>query len=175
LHTSVLFPFSASFRLTTTSNTLQARTLDCIYLRPVANNVQGGHEVYNLATRRVITRRQLTSLPISPAIITAAEAIAKSEGQTSLKFTSKGGHIIYDSSLTAGVEETGETIEDNDFVDDSYLDANESVNDEVDDEDSSVDLSIDQSNDDNVEFKGDNDSINEECDDLELHNDYVAE
>jgi hypothetical protein len=83
------------------SNTLQARTLDCIYLRPVANNVQGGHEVYNLATRRVVARRQLTSLPISPSVITAVEAIAKSEGQTIVKFTSKSRHIIYDSALTA--------------------------------------------------------------------------
>jgi hypothetical protein len=139
----------------------------------VANNVQGGHEVYNLATRRAITRRQLTSLPINPAVITALEAIAKSEGQTSLKFTSKGGHIIYDSALTAEVGETGATI-DNDFADDPNFDANESVNDEVHDENSSVDQSIDQSNDDNVEFKGDNDNIDEECDDLEQHHDYVA-
>jgi hypothetical protein len=69
------------------ANTLQPRTLDCIYLRPATNNVQGGHEVYNLATKRVITRRKLTTLPVSAAVIMAVEAIARSEGQTGLKLS----------------------------------------------------------------------------------------
>jgi hypothetical protein len=79
------------------------------YLRPATNNVQGGHEVYNLATKRVITRRKLTPLPVGAAVIKAVEAIARSEGQTGLKLTSTGDHLIYDSALTAGV------VEDDDY------------------------------------------------------------
>jgi hypothetical protein len=37
-------------------------------------------------------------------VISAVEAIAKSEGQTSLKVTSKGGHVLYDSTLLPGVD-----------------------------------------------------------------------
>jgi hypothetical protein len=114
------------------SNTLQPRTLDCIYLRPAANNVQGGHEVHNLATKRVITRRKLTLLPVSTAVITAVEAIARSEGQSGLQLTSHGGHLIYDSALIAGVGEDDDTYQDDVYqdddehqdTDDTYHDAN---------------------------------------------------
>jgi hypothetical protein len=60
-------------------------------------------KLYNLATRRVISRLRLTPLPVSDAVIHAVETIAKSEGQGSLKITSPGGNVINDSRLNAGV------------------------------------------------------------------------
>jgi hypothetical protein len=56
-----------------------------------------------LATKRVITRRKLTLIPLNDAAIAAVEAIARFEGQTPLKITGSGGHIITDSPLFAGV------------------------------------------------------------------------
>ena len=52
------------------TNTMAARALDCIYLRPIYNQ-QGGHELLDLATKRVITRRKVTTIPITPTIIQA--------------------------------------------------------------------------------------------------------
>jgi len=37
-------------------NTNAPRTIDAIYLRPIPSNIQGGHEVMDLATGRVVTR-----------------------------------------------------------------------------------------------------------------------
>ncbi len=47
-----------------TTNDNTARTIDCIYLRP-AQNVQGGHELMDLNSGRVITRGgKITEIPI---------------------------------------------------------------------------------------------------------------
>ena len=82
------------------SNTQAPRTLDAIYLRPIEN----GHEVYNLATKRIIQRRDLTVLPITPTVIKAVEDIAAEEQQKGLRINTKTGQVIYDSSWTAGVD-----------------------------------------------------------------------
>ena len=54
------------------SNTNQARVIDLIYLRPLAN-AQGGHEVLNLLTGGIITRCNVTIIPMTPSIIKAIE------------------------------------------------------------------------------------------------------
>ena len=47
-----------------TSNTNQARAIDAIYLRPL-NNAQGGHELYDMTTHQLITRRNVTEVPMT--------------------------------------------------------------------------------------------------------------
>jgi hypothetical protein len=66
----------------------------------------------------VITRLKLTLLPVSTAVITAVEAIARSEGQSGLKLTSHGGHLISDSALIAGVGEDDDIYQDDVYQDD---------------------------------------------------------
>ncbi len=50
------------------SNTNAPRSLDCIYLR-YNDNVQGGHELLHLPTNSMLTRRTITPVPITPAVI----------------------------------------------------------------------------------------------------------
>jgi len=85
------------------TNTQEPRTLDCIYLRPVA---QDTHEVFSLKTEAVIKRRSLTELPITQTVIRAVEAIATAQGQQGLRIKTKRGVTLYDSSWTAGVDYT---------------------------------------------------------------------
>ncbi|KAG7349565.1 hypothetical protein IV203_012162 [Nitzschia inconspicua] len=59
------------------SNTNAPRTLDCIYLRYTPDNDQGGHELLHLATNRIITRRQVTPIPLTPAAIQAVHTLAE--------------------------------------------------------------------------------------------------
>ena len=60
-------------------NTNRPRTLDCIYLRYNANQ-QGGHELLHLQTNRVIIRRNVTPIPITPTIIRQVHRLAELEG-----------------------------------------------------------------------------------------------
>ena len=60
------------------SNTLQVRTIDCIYLTP-STSIQDGHEVLHIANNKVLTRRSLTELPIFDDILTLVEQSAKQE------------------------------------------------------------------------------------------------
>ncbi len=69
-------------------NTMASRTIDCIYLRPVLDNVQGGHELYNLGSKQVITRLTVTELPVPDRIIKLVEEIAKQDKMKSFKFVS---------------------------------------------------------------------------------------
>ena len=96
-------------RILTPSNRQDPRTIDGIYLRPVAN----GHEVYTLGTQAVIVAARVTKQPVTPTVIEAVEAIAESQGQKGLRIRTKRGKVLYDSSWTAGVDYTDEN-EDND-------------------------------------------------------------
>jgi hypothetical protein len=53
-------------------NSLQERTLSCIYLRSL-NNQQGGHELLHLGTWKVITRRNVTVSPMPKSVIQRIE------------------------------------------------------------------------------------------------------
>jgi hypothetical protein len=85
------------------TNTNAPHTIDCIYLRPFPN-LQEGHEVMNLRTGRVITRRNLTEIPVTELVIQAVENMAIQQGITSLKFTSYTRQDIYPADWIAGVE-----------------------------------------------------------------------
>ena len=111
----------------TPTNSMAPRSLDCIYLRPVYNQ-QGGHEVLDLTTKRVITRRSVTPIPITPTVIAAVESMAAEEGMKGIKMRTKTGQVLYDSSWITGVDYD----EDEDDLD--YEPDEEEVDDEEDDE-----------------------------------------
>ena len=114
-----------------TTNTPAPRTMDAIYLRPIDN----GHEVYNLATGQVVIRRNLTALPITPTVIAAVNAQAAKDKQQGLRIKTRSGHIIYDSSWTAGVDYEEGTESDEEDSDYEY----ESDSDSESDQDSTSD------------------------------------
>ena len=97
-------------------NTNAPRTLDCIYLRYNDSN-QGGHELLHLQTNRIIIRRKVTPIPITPAVIRQINHIAEQEGMPEgLKIMNRYGEVLYDSTWIAGVDYDQETFEDNDFI-----------------------------------------------------------
>ena len=60
------------------TNTLQERSINCIYLRPTTS-WQGGHELLNINTNKIITRSNIIELPITKTIIDQIKQIAKNE------------------------------------------------------------------------------------------------
>ena len=58
----------------------------------------------DIATKRVIARRKVTTIPITPTIIQAVESMAAKDGMTGLKMRTNTGHILYDSSWITGVD-----------------------------------------------------------------------
>jgi hypothetical protein len=88
---------------TNQTNLNASRTLDTIYLRPV-NSMQGGHELYDLNSGRVITRARVTQIPVKDVVIKAIERIAEDQGFKSLKFKNRKGTIFHDADWIAGVD-----------------------------------------------------------------------
>ena len=108
------------------SNSNRPRTIDAIYLRPT-KTIQGGHEVLDLRSQRVITRQKVTAIPISDTIIAKVEDMATEQGIKSLKFFNRKNQELFedaDTDLTAGVvdNEDNETQnnEDKDEIDNDY-------------------------------------------------------
>ena len=97
-------------------NTQQARTIDCIYMPPVCSQ-QGGHVLFNLTTNRIITRRQATIVPMTTAVITMVERLAKADGMTNFVLQGRDGSKFYDSTWIEGVD-----YSEDDFYDDVYAD-----------------------------------------------------
>ena len=86
------------------TNTMEARMLDILYLRPT-NNHQGGHELLHLATNKTRNYRIIKPLPISASIIKQVHTIAmKKRMPKGLKIATKTGELIYDSAWSAGLE-----------------------------------------------------------------------
>jgi len=72
----------------THSNTNEARSLDCIYLRPVSSS-QGGHELWYLTTNSVLIHRCITSIPITQGVINMVHMLAEPDKvPTGLKLAS---------------------------------------------------------------------------------------
>ena len=90
------------------TNSVEPRTLSCIYLRAV-DTQQGGFELLNLNTGKVITRRKVTPIPVTKEIIDRVVALANIDGiPDDLQFsTRKRGAITndQDDALIAGVDE----------------------------------------------------------------------
>jgi hypothetical protein len=96
----------------TITNRTDARSIDCLYLR-YNDNVQGGHELLHLNTNAVLTRRTITPVPITPAIIRQVDTIATQEDvPVGLKIKNRTGQVFYDSAWVAGVDYDAEAFED---------------------------------------------------------------
>jgi hypothetical protein len=78
---------------TNQTNSNAARKLDAIYLHP-ALNMQGGHELLDLNSGRVITRARVAKIPVTDVVIKAIEQIAKDQGFKTLKFKNKKSHNL---------------------------------------------------------------------------------
>ena len=72
---------------------MQARAIEGLFLGPT-KNAQGGFKIYNLETKSVITRKYVTEIPATPAMIQRVNAIAKSEGMENITITSKTGELL---------------------------------------------------------------------------------
>ena len=108
-------------------NTSVSRTRDGIYLCP-NNNFQGGHEVMDLNTGRVITCRKVTEIPVTDVVIKAVEAMAHNQGFKNLKFKNRHGVIFHDADWLAGVDyedEDEDEREENADEDEEYEDSEE--------------------------------------------------
>jgi hypothetical protein len=115
---------------TNQTNSNAARTLDAIYLRP-AVNMQGGHELYDLNSNRVITRARVTQIPVTDVVIKAIEQIAEDQGFKTLKFKNRKGTIFHDADWIAGVDYGDDSIP-QDAEDDKPYDDNENKDPEDD-------------------------------------------
>ena len=66
---------------------------------------QEGHELLHLQTNSVITRHKVTSVPVTPSIISQVHALARLDGMPpGLKIISRTNQILFDSAWTAGVD-----------------------------------------------------------------------
>jgi hypothetical protein len=88
---------------TNQTNLNASQTLDAIYLRLV-NSMQGGHELYDLNSGRVITRARVTQISVTDVVIKAIKHIAEDQGIKSLKFKNRKGAIFHDADWIAGVD-----------------------------------------------------------------------
>jgi hypothetical protein len=111
---------------TNQTNSNAVRTIDAIYLWP-ALNMQGGHELYDLNSNRVITRARVSQIPVTDVVIKAIEQIAEDQGFKSLKFKNRKGAIFHDADWIAGVD-YDENIQKN--ADDEAYDNDENENQE---------------------------------------------
>jgi len=123
----------------TTNNTPKTRMIDCIYLSP-SYNEQGGHELYNVHSEAKITRPHVESIPIPNTIIQLVHDLGEADEMTGIQFHTKHKKIIWDSSLTAGVDYDPDT-------DDEDEDEEWSLGDEEED-DISLDYDSDEDDDD---------------------------
>jgi len=100
-----------------------------LYLCPTSSK-QEGHELLHLQTNRVITRHKVTSVPVTPSIISQVHALACLDGMPpGLKITSRTNQILFDSAWTAGVDYNEEDVQDEDLEmeleDEEYDEENE--------------------------------------------------
>jgi hypothetical protein len=120
---------------TNQTNSNAARTLDAMYLRP-ALNMQGGHELYDLNSGRVITRARVTQIPVTDVVIKAIEQIAEDPSFKTLRFKNRKGTIYHKADWIAGVdydENIQQDVEDDKAYDDDEND-NQEEDQNIDDE-----------------------------------------
>ena len=74
-----------------TTNTQAGRTKEALYMRPI----EGGHQVYSLATDEVTRCTKVTPLPVPPSVIEAVNGVAAKQKQKGLRITAKNGTVQY--------------------------------------------------------------------------------
>ena len=104
---------------TTKTNSNVNRTLDAIYLRP-AQNQQGGHELMDLNSGKLITRNIVHEIPVTDVVIKAVETMAYTQGFKSLKFKNRHGVIFHDADWIAGVDYDDDDKENEEDDDEEY-------------------------------------------------------
>jgi hypothetical protein len=80
-----MVPFGAYVQAnheTNQTNSNASQMLNKIYLRPV-NSMQGGHELYDLNSGRVITRARVAQIPVTEVRIKAIKCIAEDQKASS--------------------------------------------------------------------------------------------
>ena len=98
-----MIPFGSyvqAFQENSPSNTLEARAIDGIYLRPMMNS-QGGHEIMNLATGLVITHHKVTTLPVTDFVIKTVECMAEKQGIKGLKIEGRNKQPLFPADWDA--------------------------------------------------------------------------
>ena len=96
----------ASFVVKPTSNNNMAQSIDAIYLRSDLS-LQEGHDVMDLATRKVVTRPKWTTCRMTKLVIKQVEDLAASQGIKSLKFYNRCGEHMIPSPLVICSKEWG--------------------------------------------------------------------
>ena len=84
-------------------NTMEPRALETIYMRPILDNTQGGHYVYDLHTHKIISCQRVTVLPMTPTAIAALEQQAAKQGIKELRFHNRAKVEFLPAGLPAGV------------------------------------------------------------------------
>lgn len=95
-HKHCKIPFGAyvqAIQENSPKNTNAPRTIDAIYLRP-KKNIQGGHELMDLNSGRLITRPKVWEVPVTQNVIKAVEAMAEEQGIKSLKLQNRRKTIL---------------------------------------------------------------------------------
>ena len=85
-----------------TDNTMKARAVGTIYLRPLDSS-QGGHECINLITGKKITSTRIEPLLITDIVVRQVEKLATRQGILSFKINTNYEEIGYDSAKIIGV------------------------------------------------------------------------
>jgi hypothetical protein len=128
--------------------------------------MQGGHELYDLNSGRVITRARVTQIPITDVVIKAIKGIAEDQGFKSLKFKNCKGPIFHDADWIAGVD-YDENIQQEDDFDEDYDENNNDDPDEDIDNNQYNQIDKDKLDDLSKDAKKDNPNQHREQDEIE--------
>ncbi len=82
------------------TNNQKPRTTDAVYLRASPQSIQGGHEVLNLDSGRVLSRQAVKVLPTPQWVIERVNELGEEDYPNKLKFSDRYG----DEALFAGVD-----------------------------------------------------------------------
>jgi hypothetical protein len=118
---------------TNQTNSNASQTIDAIYLRPV-NSMQGGHELYDLNSGRVITRARVTQIPVTDVVFKAIERIAEDQGFKSLKFKNRKGAIFHNADWIAGMDYDENIQQEDDYDEDYDENDNNDPDEDIDDD-----------------------------------------
>ncbi|MGC8479045.1 MAG: hypothetical protein ACP5NE_03955, partial [Candidatus Micrarchaeia archaeon] len=98
------------------------------------DNIQGGHELMDLNSGRLITRPRVVEIPITNLVIKAVEAMAEEQGIKSLKLQNRHKTVFYPADWIAGVDYMNENDDNNDNDNDDDFDDDENETDNTTDE-----------------------------------------
>jgi hypothetical protein len=107
--------------------------------------MQGGHELYDTNSGRVITQARVTQIPVTEVVIKAIERIAEDQGFRSLKFKNRKGAIFHNADWIAGVDYDENTQQEDDYDEDYDNEDNDDPDEDIKDD------QYDQINEDEIE------------------------